>query len=139
MFIAACASFTLLHCHLEIPPGDEAHREISAVCRSLLVSRGGLLGINCIQSDMSLLAGSTFTCHITPAGGLETYCPQDSVIMQEGLYYSGVSCIALMSQYVCCNSMPDEVYLPGVAAFYRPLKSTLLLLSEPAHLSAKLF
>lgn len=82
-----------------------------ADCRSLMLSRGGLLGINCIQSDMSLLAGSTFTCHITPAGGLETYCPQDSVIMQEGLYCSGLSCIALMSQYVHCNSVPDESIL----------------------------
>lgn len=38
-------------------------------------------------------------------GGLETYCPRDSVIVEEGLYYSGLSCIALMSQYVCCNGV----------------------------------
>ena len=52
----------LLHCHLEILPGDVAPREVSADRRSLMMSRGGLLGINCIQSDMYLLAGSAFTC-----------------------------------------------------------------------------
>lgn len=104
-----------------------------------MVSRGGLLGINCIQFDMSLLAGSTFTCLITPAGELETYCLRDSVIMQEGLYYSGLSRIALMSQYVSCNSVPDESVLAWCHSLLSSPKIFPAFTSEPARLRAKMF
>lgn len=57
----------LLCRHLEILPGDAARREISADRRSLMVPRGGLLGINCIQSDIYLSAGSPFACWQAPS------------------------------------------------------------------------
>lgn len=51
----------LLHCQFESLPRPVARREISADHMSLMVSRAGLSGINCICSDSSLSAGSAFT------------------------------------------------------------------------------
>lgn len=65
--------------------------------------------------------------------------------MEDRLYYSGLSCIALMSQYACCNSVPNENVHSLVSQPHRlcsptvqeVLKSTLLLLSGPACLRSK--
>lgn len=110
-------------CHLEILPDCVARRELSAVCRSLMVSRAVLLGINCIRSDSSLSASSTLThwqalTHSLPAqpkdrpalypcwegpSGLQTHSSWDSGIPEEGLYYSVWQDFCINTVLYCLN------------------------------------
>lgn len=120
--LPACASLMLLCCYLEILPGLEACREISAVCRSLMVPRAVPPGVNCIRSDSSVSASSAFTrwqalthclhrprtdLHCPPCWerptGLETRSSWDRGVVEEGLYYSVRQDVSINTALCCLN------------------------------------